>query len=295
MKRILLYVHYNKNRDLSEHVIYQLEKIRPLFKKVVFISNSWISEENKKRLAGLSDEYIERENIGFDFAAWRDGIEKIGWRQLDQYDSLTLMNDTCFGPIYPIDKTYEVMESRSVDFWGMTEHDFSEDGMPGTNSYIDTHIQSYHQVFNQRVLRSEEFKKFWSKIKNFTNVTYVIREYETQLTKILEQNGFSWDVFFRTKEYRKENKYYDIKNYAELMPLVILERQVPLLKIKSFLHVLPWIIEQKIKKTHHYPLYLIKNHLTSIGITNMFVLKQQIRHTLGRSPVARILRKLNRL
>ena len=31
MKRLLLYVHYNKYDELSGHVLYQLEQLRPLF------------------------------------------------------------------------------------------------------------------------------------------------------------------------------------------------------------------------------------------------------------------------
>ena len=40
MERLLLYVHYNKFNFISGHVLYQLEKIRPLYSRVVFISNS---------------------------------------------------------------------------------------------------------------------------------------------------------------------------------------------------------------------------------------------------------------
>ena len=40
MQRLLLYVHYNKFNFISGHVLYQLENIRPLYSRVVFISNS---------------------------------------------------------------------------------------------------------------------------------------------------------------------------------------------------------------------------------------------------------------
>ena len=35
MERLLLYVHFNKFNQISEHVLYQLEKMRPLFRKVI--------------------------------------------------------------------------------------------------------------------------------------------------------------------------------------------------------------------------------------------------------------------
>ena len=34
MNRMLLYVHYNKFNELSPHVLYQLEQLRPLFSSI---------------------------------------------------------------------------------------------------------------------------------------------------------------------------------------------------------------------------------------------------------------------
>ncbi|EGV07926.1 conserved domain protein [Streptococcus constellatus subsp. pharyngis SK1060 = CCUG 46377] len=48
MKRLLLYVHFNKWKSISNHVLYQLEQMRPLFSKIVFISNSELSEKDKE-------------------------------------------------------------------------------------------------------------------------------------------------------------------------------------------------------------------------------------------------------
>ncbi|WP_277619464.1 rhamnan synthesis F family protein, partial [Streptococcus parasanguinis] len=74
MQRLLLYVHYNKFNFISGHVLYQLEKIRPLYSRVVFISNSQLPEDVKSNLVAqhLVDDILERKNSGFDFAAWRD-------------------------------------------------------------------------------------------------------------------------------------------------------------------------------------------------------------------------------
>ena len=100
MQRLLLYVHYNKFNFISGHVLYQLEKIRPLYSRVVFISNSQLPEDVNSNLVAqhLVDDILERQNSGFDFAAWRDGMKTVGFDQLAHFDSVTLMNDTCFGP-----------------------------------------------------------------------------------------------------------------------------------------------------------------------------------------------------
>ena len=104
MKRLLLYVHFNKYNRVSSHVYYQLTQMRPLFSRVVFITNSCLSQENQDKLRSqnLMDDFLQRENIGFDFAAWRDGMNHIGFDNLDSYDIVTVMNDTCFGPLWDL-------------------------------------------------------------------------------------------------------------------------------------------------------------------------------------------------
>ena len=67
------------------------------------ISNSQLTESATLTLKELGiDEVIQRENLGFDFAAWRDGMAHIGFEHLTDFDSVTLMNDTCFGPLWDI-------------------------------------------------------------------------------------------------------------------------------------------------------------------------------------------------
>lgn len=124
MKRLLLYVHYNKFNELSPHVLYQLEQLRPLFSSIYFISNSKLSKKAVQKLqdAKLIDDLLERQNEGYDFAAWKDGI----FASLDSiknFDSLTLMNDTCFGPLWDFKIIINQFESdNTIDFWGLTNH-----------------------------------------------------------------------------------------------------------------------------------------------------------------------------
>ncbi len=289
MNRVLLYVHFNRHDKLSDYVLYQLQQIRSSYSKVIFITNSKISSSDKERLIGLYDGYIQRENIGFDFAAWRDGIESIGWGGLSKYDSLTLMNDTCFGPVYPMEEVYEAMEQRDgVDFWGLTEHDANIVGMPGTNGYIPFHIQSYMQVFNINVIKSKVFQKFWSNIQDYKDVTKVIQEYETQLTSILKDAGFSCNVFFDTQKYSVDNNIVDIQNYSEFLPLVIMKNKVPLVKIKSFIHTPTKRIMRVIRKTQ-YPPQLIVNELKERNVISMSAGKYFVKNNITRT--ANLLRK----
>ena len=291
MNRVLLYVHFNKNGQLSEHVVYQLRNMRPLFSNVVFITNSKLLLIDRDRLRGLYDNFIQRENVGFDFAAWRDGINNIGWDQLAKFDSLTIMNDTCFGPIYPIIGVYRNMEDTAADFWGITDHPATKVGMPGTNGPVPQHIQSYLEVFNDKVIKSETFRDFWNNVKNYKDVTKLIQEYETKLTGVLTNAGFKFNVYFDTEEYSRNNKIVDTYNYSELLPVVILRNGVPLLKIKSFLHTSQRLIIDIINKTD-YPPDLITDYLEEMHIVNTNTVGSRIKKGIARRvPGLSIIRK----
>jgi len=260
--RILLYVHYNKNDRLDDHVMYQLQQMKSIFSKIVFISNSKISAVDKKRLNGLHNQFIQRENRGFDFAAWHDGLLKIGWEELKNYDLVTLMNDTCFGPIYPLEPIYEKMDAKKIDFWGMTNHIKTTSGMPKTNGPIPEHMQSYFMVFDKKVVRSRVFRNFWDNIKNYDKVESVIQQYETQLTSLLKNNNFKYEVIFDAKKHNVPGVY----DFSVFRPLLAIEKGVPFLKIKSFTYTLKSNILGFIKKHSDYPVDLIESYLKNINL-----------------------------
>ncbi|GIC30180.1 hypothetical protein SUT328_09100 [Streptococcus parasuis] len=50
--------------------------------------------------------------------AWKDGFQKLGFENVSKYDSVTIMNDTCYGPIWDINEVFEKFDSDlSTDFW----------------------------------------------------------------------------------------------------------------------------------------------------------------------------------
>ena len=269
MNRILLYVHYNGEQELSPHVTYQLEHIRDIFSKVVFISNSELSKENQELLEskGLIDTFIQRENIGFDFGAWRDGMLAEGFENLEKYDSVTIMNDTCFGPVFDFETTFNEYENDSNnDFWGITNNRKHKVNVGG-EVIIPDHIQSYFVSFKANVVKSQAFQNFWSSVEDIKDdVVQVILRYETQLTKVLEDAGFEPAVMFDT---RKEDftgmMVHDFSIFA--MPEIV-RRKIPFIKVKSFTFMAEDIytplVMETLERESDYPLNLIINHMTRV-------------------------------
>ena len=255
MKRLLLYVHYNKYDELSGHVLYQLEQLRPLFSKLIVISNSQLTESATLTLKELGiAEVIQRENLGFDFAAWRDGMTHVGFERLADFDSVTLMNDTCFGPLWDMSDLIEDFEQRqSVDFWGMTNF--------RKTKYFEEHLQSYFISFKNHVVASEVFQKFWTSIKTFTDVQDVIDNYETRVTSVLTEAGYRYDAVFNTIESEAEDLIHP--DFSYYRPISTLEHKVPFIKLKAFTdnEKKGRLLLDYLTKVSTYPVALIRSHL----------------------------------
>ncbi|EHG13349.1 rhamnan synthesis F family protein [Streptococcus intermedius] len=264
MKRLLIYVHFNKYDHISRHVFYQIEHMRPLFEKLVFISNSKLSlsEIEKLREKKLIDEFIQRENTGYDFGAWHDGMALVGFDKLKEYDSITVMNDTCFGPLWDMKPIYQKYESNSeVDFWGMTNHQ----EVKQRNLFINEHLQSYFISFKNRLVQSTVFQNFWQSVENYIDVQKVIDNYETQYTKKFVDAGFKYQTILNTIPLKDD---FFHSNFTIHYPHVLLENHVPFIKIKTFdltQHLSPYLLKA-IEQESDYPTEFILSHMSDMSL-----------------------------
>ncbi|EJN93686.1 rhamnan synthesis F family protein [Streptococcus ratti] len=260
MKRLLLYVHFNKYNRLSSHVIYQLTQLRSLFSKIVFISNSELASADfdKLRKEQLMDHFIQRQNSGFDFAAWHDGMVFIGFDELKTYDSITTMNDTCFGPLWDMAPIYQKFEAdQAVDFWGLTNN-------RATKAFRE-HIQSYFISFQKPVINSSAFMNFWENVGEYQDVQEVIAHYETQMTTVLLDAGFRYGVVFDTREEDASQLLH--ADFSYYHPTAILNHKVPFIKVKAIdanQSITPYLLND-IESRSSYPIDLIVSHMSEIN------------------------------
>lgn len=259
MNRMLLYVHYNKFNELSPHVLYQLEQLRPLFSSICFISNSQLTKEaiEKLQCEHLVNNLIQRQNEGYDFAAWKEGILSL-FDEIKTFDSLTLMNDTCFGPLWNMQPIFDKFESDdTVDFWGLTNHAACQ--IRG-GSYVAEHLQSYFLSFKSQVIKSKVFSEFWSEVESLSNVQQVIDSYESKLTEKLVNFGFHYQSLLNLSQKP------ELGNVSIFRPDLVVQSGIPFVKIKAFSHashIAPFVLRE-IEEKSDYPSGLIISHLSAI-------------------------------
>lgn len=244
--RIILYVFYDIDGIVDDYVIYQLQQMRTQAERIVMICQGGVKDdEQMSRAQSVADDVYCRENEGYDAGAWKEAITNyVGWDELGRYDDLILMNDSCYGPIYPINELFDEMDSRKVDFWGITRHGkIKDDYKLSENGIFPMHIQSYFLCFDKKVFTSEAFRLFWNNLKETSTFEESVTFFETSLTKYLEEKGFSWDVYTDCKV----EEHGDFNNYnptAYLMDKLLIEQRNPFIKKKSMLGLLDLFLDR---------------------------------------------------
>lgn len=234
IKRITLFVHYNVEDHISHSdwlYLLSLDEVSD----IVIISNSPICDNDKKKIQDHNWTVVERENTGYDFGAWKYAVSEYRDR-IKEYDEIVLVNNSCFFPAYPISRVFNEMDSRKVDFWGITAfrenprlHAIESKVLELTD--IPTHVQSYFMAFKLRQVE-DCFFDFWEEFEEQESFAYTVKYGEIALTEFLVRHGKTYSVLAR--ETLDQYKYYRSPDLSKNQPERLLYYGSPLIKKKCF-------------------------------------------------------------
>jgi rhamnosyltransferase len=230
--RVAIYFFYDAEGIVDKYVDYFLRDLNKNLDRLIVIVNGKLTPEGRKTFNMFTKELIVRENKGFDVGAYKEGLEHIGWNNMDDIDELVLCNFTQFGPLYPFSEMFEEMNTRDIDFWGITKHYKLNIDPWGIceYGYIPEHIQSSFIVVRNTLLNSYEYKKFWKDITLVESYNQAISKYEGIFTKKFNDFGFTSDTYINTDEMEENHPYPLMKQPL----LIIKEKNCPVFKRRSF-------------------------------------------------------------
>lgn len=253
MKRLLIYCIYDKEGIVDDYILYFLKSFKPYCEEICVVANGFLSDSSKQKLQNLCNKIVERENSGFDSAAYKHIIEQYGYEKLKEYDELILSNDTFYGPIFSPKEMFEKMNGKNVDFWGITRHYATDGVFAGVK--VEEHIQSYFLAFEKNILQSNDFEQYWSNLKPASNWEEAVAYFELTLTKFFEQKGYKSETYIPSEKYK--SKFNSIV-YSYYLNQQIEEDKMPFVKKKLFA-VRKNNLLQNIEKGINYTLDYIKN------------------------------------
>jgi lipopolysaccharide biosynthesis protein/SAM-dependent methyltransferase len=237
-RRLAIFVHYSAGETVSNADLFLLEQLKSCVTDIVFVSNSSIAQEQTLQLRAVCKAVLQRDNFGYDFSAWKFCIETIGWPELQSFDEVVFINNSCYGPIFSFEEMFTAMKSTSCDFWSVSSFpemtsSMREEAKALPSHTIPFHLQSYFMVFKSQVVESISFKNFWDSVKAETDILQVIAKYECQLTRILEEAGYVPAAYLPESAIMQErHKLNTSFNTAYSKPMAMLRLRSPLLKKK---------------------------------------------------------------
>ena len=235
-KRIAFYVHYNKDDVVSKEDIKSLKTYKTIFDDIVFVSNSKIGKSDLDEVKKYTTSQIFRENKGFDFAAWKEGIKAFGYENIKSYDQVALINNSTLAPVYDMKNVFSEMESRKVDFWGITLFpEIKENGYIKANK-ITEHIQSYFVVFEKKVIKSGAIKNYFEQMEYSEKFVDAIKNGEVALTAYMKECGFTYSPYLTESYYICSYLMNFHLPYDK--PLSLVKLGSPLVKKKAYSYML---------------------------------------------------------
>ena len=228
--RLVIYSFYDSEGVVDRYVLYILEEIAKSSAEILVVVNGKLTPSGEHMLHKVAGIVLIRENTGFDVWGYKDGLEYYGWNKLSIYDEIVLMNSSIMGPICPFSVMFSEMNSRNLDFWGITSHGKSvDDSFNIELGYIPTHLQSYFISIRSSMLNSSAFKNYWVNMAEVKTYKDAIVKHEAIFTKTFEDIGYKWDAYINTSDIKAKNSYPLLWK-----PELVLQRGCPIFKRRSF-------------------------------------------------------------
>lgn len=183
MVRALVYAHHDPDGVFDPHVVAALESYRPLMDHVTVVSTS--AQTLPDCLRSHVDRFLPRDNVGYDFCSWRDGLAALG--PLDRYDEIVCANDSVYGPLFDLGPAFGDPRVAAADLWGMC---VSEQGTRRRGKASCPHVQSWWFAMRKPLLSSATCAEFWASVEPQATKDDLVDRYEIGWSERVLRGGF---------------------------------------------------------------------------------------------------------
>ena len=153
-------IHYLK--ALSEHF------------DIIFVSTAEkMKVEELNKIAPYAQQSIVKKNVGYDFGAWKTGIEIIK-KSTENLELLLLCNDSVFGPLSDLSVVINKMKAARKNVLSISD-----------SFEIKYHLQSYFVLYDNMAFNSSTFIDFWNEFSVYENKQELIVQNEIGFSQLL--------------------------------------------------------------------------------------------------------------
>ncbi|WP_419766224.1 MAG: rhamnan synthesis F family protein [Arcobacter sp.] len=186
--KLCLFSHFDAEHIIDEYVIFCIQKLFELEFDIVFVTTSEkIGFEELSKISKYLKKIVIKKNVGYDFISWKIGLSEVDY--YTKYKMILHINDSIFFPLTNPLGMFETMKKKSVDFWGICD-----------SFTFKHHIESFFWVFNEKIIKSVFYNKFWNECKKIENKIDLIKTYEVEFTSLVKKNNFTISSYISMQE-----------------------------------------------------------------------------------------------
>lgn len=146
-KTLVLFAHYDPDDRVDPYVTHYLRALRELDAEIVFVSSSGMHNTESTEIFDLCSVVYAGSTPSTDFASWYAGW-KLMRDSIDQFDRLVLVNDSVYGPLFPLTEMWD--QFHGADMYGAIE-----------STEITRHFQSWFLAWDLNERTIPFLHKFW--------------------------------------------------------------------------------------------------------------------------------------
>lgn len=188
-KRLFLLAAYDSNGTVGTALQFYAQALSAEGTLIVVMDNDSDSGQLQKLLRYAVHAEATR-HCEYDFGsykrAWNWAEKNL---EIESYGYLYLVNDSVYGPLSPLGKYLERMESMKSDAFGMVLNPHRH----------ERHLQSWFIGLRRDIFMSDWFRQFIGSIHALDSKESVCNKYETGLTRLAEAHGYSCEGLFTIK------------------------------------------------------------------------------------------------
>lgn len=199
MRRACLFSFYDKDGIVDDYIVYFLKELSKHAERIIFFSNGKLDDEQKAKILPITEEIKIRPNEGFDVMAYKEGLQLLDYDWGHQFDEVLMVNDTCFGPLFPFSELFGEMAKRDCDFWGVTAHQEMTPNPLTGKGVLPYHLNANFIAVRDKMLHSKEFRDYWEALNPAADYISAILSHEAFFTQKFSNLGFKSSCYIDAK------------------------------------------------------------------------------------------------
>lgn len=183
-RRIAFFAHFDPDGIVDEYVIRYLASLLDAgLEAVYFATDSDLCRGELEKLPRKVVAVNGTRHGEYDFGSWKRCLARFisseGRGGIGGVDELVLCNDSCYGPLFPLNSMFCTMASRPCDYWGVARVEYDGGYYP-----------SFFFVVRNPVMQDAAFLGFLQSVGPFSGKREYCLRYEVGLNRLLERLGY---------------------------------------------------------------------------------------------------------